>query len=573
MKRMKLLFAALAAAALALTAGCQQAATAAASPQASAVSSAADVTAVSADAVSAVQTAQAAASEAYTERDLDPSYDASEAVAVDLSGVNGDYTITAAGVYVFTGTLADGSVIVNAGEDDKVQIVLSGASITNGDGPAIYAVSADKVFITAAEGTANMLSDGSSYGTDTFGNTPDGAIFSRCDLTLNGSGSLSVDGNYKFGVVCKDDIVIAELTLDVTAVSDGISGKDSVSVHSGTITVTAGGDGIVSVNAEDETRGSVLVDGGTIAITTGGAGADSSKGVKAQVLVTINGGSLTIDAEDDAVHSGETMTVTGGTLYLSSGDDGMHSDNLLTVSGGEITVEKSYEGLEAGTLTISGGVIDVTASDDGLNAAGGSDGASTQGGRQADAFAADASKIILISGGTITVNAGGDGIDSNGYISITGGTVYVSGPTDSGNGALDAGVNLTISGGVVVAAGASGMAQGFDESSEQASLSYTYSQTQQAGTTVSIEDASGNVIASFTPVKEYQNVVVSAPELTSGQTYTLLGDGTAVESVTLSGSVTNVGSGNTSGSFGGGQMPGGGQNSGGGQNPGGGRRG
>ncbi len=246
--------------------------------------------------------------------------------------------------------------------------------------------------------------------------------------------------------------MIADATLRVSAESDGVAGKDSVSINSGVIEITAGGDGIVSENKDDAEQGAVEIDGGTISITTGGASADSAKGIKAQYSVTINGGSITIDAEDDAIHSGESITVTDGTLTLASGDDGMHSDDMLAISGGKITITESYEGIEAGTIAVSGGTIDVTASDDGLNAAGGSDDSALGNDRWGkDSFAEDASKQIVISGGTINVNASGDGIDSNGSLTITGGTVLVSGPTNSANGALDANT-ATISGGVVVAA-------------------------------------------------------------------------------------------------------------------------
>lgn len=581
MKRYKIAVAALSAAMLIGFSGCQTA---------QAASSEAETITITAAAETAVETAVNASTTSYTERDLAGTYDESEAVYVDLSTVDGDYTITQSGVYVFSGTLSNGQILVNAGEDDKVQIVLNGASITNSDGPAIYAVEADKVFVTAAEGTQNSLSDGSSYADDAFGNTPDGCIFSKCDLTINGSGTLTVDGNYKFGIVGKDDIVIADVTLSVAAESDGISGKDSVSVSSGTITITAGGDGISSVNDEDAEQGVVQIDGGTIAITTGGSSADSQKGIKAQYSVIINGGSIDIDAEDDAVHSGDTITVTGGTLTLATGDDGMHADNALVVSGGDITVTESYEGLEACTITVSGGTVDVTASDDGFNAAGGSDSSSFGNSRGAkDSFATDASKQIIISGGTITVNAGGDGLDSNGSLTVTGGYTYVSGPTNSANGALDASP-ATISGGVLIAAGSSGMAVTFDSSSDQCSLMYTYQSTQSAGTLITLTDANGNVIVSYAPDKKYQNVVISSPDMVSGSTYTLysggsvsngtLSGGTQVTTITLSGVSTTTGSsgGMTTGGFNDrqtqddsqvpsdGTMPGGGQ-------PGGGRRG
>lgn len=553
MNRSKQIIAALAASALIFTAGCQSTAAA----ETNTDTAAAQV--VATKAVSAEAIAVQLSSETYSERDLDASYDASEATQVDLSTLSGDYTITAAGIFVFSGTLSDGSIIVNAGEDDKVQIVLSNATITNSDGPAIYAVDADKVFVTAADQTVNTLSDGSSYAEDTFGNTPDGAIFARCDLTINGTGSLTVNGNYKFGIVSKDDVVITNATLEVTAVSDGIVGKDSVSVGSGTVSIVAGGDGIVSENSEDATVGSVLIDGGTISIKTTGSNADSAKGIKAQAALAISGGSITIEAEDDALHSATSVTITNGTLLLASGDDGIHSDDLVAISGGEVTISRSYEGIEGGSISVSGGVINLNATDDGFNAAGGADGSSSNGPRGNDAFATDANKSLVISGGTVTVNSEGDGLDSNGTMTISGGTIYVSGPTNSGNGALDSNGTMTISDGIVVATGSAGMAQVFDQSSTQASLTYTFTSVQQAGTVITLKDASGTVVATFTPGKQYQNVVISAPNLTSGQTYTLYSGETLVESITLSGTVTSVGSGGTSGGFDGGQRPGGGR--------------
>jgi len=553
MNRTKQFVAALAVTAIIFSAGCQSAAATATATNSVTVQS------VAAQAATAEISAVQLSSEAYSDRDLDASYEESEAIQVDLDTVSGDYTITAAGVYVFSGTLSNGSIIVNAGEEDKVQIVLSNASITNSDGPAIYAITADKVFVTAAEQTVNSLSDGASYAQDTYGYNPDGAIFARCDLTINGTGSLTVNGNYKFGVVGKDDVVVTNVSLDVTSVSDAIVGKDSVSIASGSVSILAGGDGIVSENSDDATKGSILIDGGTISIQTTGSSANSAKGMKAQAALVINGGSITIDATDDALHSATAVTITNGTLLLASGDDGIHSDDLVAISGGEITISQSYEGVEGGSIAVSGGAIDLTASDDGFNAAGGADNSASNGPRGNDAFAVDTSKSLVISGGTITVNAEGDGLDSNGTLAISGGTIYVSGPTSSRDGALDSNGTMAISGGVVVAAGSAGMAQTFDQSSTQVSLSYTFTTVQQAGTTVTLKDASGNVIASYTPDKQFQNVIISAPGLSSGQTYSLYSGNTLVESVTLSGTVTNIGSGNASGGFGGNQRPGGGK--------------
>ncbi len=554
MKRFHIMLAVTAAMILAFTAGCKKNTNDAESASDASSDSAASV---AASVVSLEVAAAADNAPEYTERDLDGTYDASDAVTVDLSALTDGYTITEAGIYVFSGTLSDGQILVNAGEDDKVQIVLSGASVTNADGPAIYVVCADKVFVTAAEGTENALSDGASYAADSFGNTPDGCIFSKCDLTVNGTGVLTINGNYKFGIVGKDDVVLADVTLTVTAKSDGVCGKDSVAVNSGTIQITAGGDGIVSENTDDAEKGVVQIDGGTITIVTGGASADSAKGIKASCAVYLNGGDLTIDAEDDAVHSGGTLSVTGGVLTAASGDDGLHADDTATFSGGTVTVTESYEGIEAGGIAIAGGTITITASDDGLNAAGGSDSSADNGPRGGDNFATDADRWIVISGGTLTIRASGDGIDSNGSLSVTGGVTLISGPENSANGALDSGTDAVISGGVVIAAGSTGMAETFSSESTQCSLLYTYGSVQSAGTLLTLTAEDGTVLASYAPTATYQSVVISTPEMTQGDVYTLfsggsvsggvLSGGTTIASVTLSGVSTTVGSG---GSFG-----------------------
>ena len=235
----------------------------------------------------------------------------------------------------------------------------------------------------------------------------------------------------------------------------------------------------------------------------------STKGLKAGVAVIISGGEITVDSADDAVHSNDSATISGGMLTLSTGGDGIHADATLTVSGGSITVTGSYEGLEALTLNIEGGVINVTASDDGMNAAGGT--TSSGRGRPGGGNASDSSGLINITGGTVTVNAGGDGIDSNGNIRMSGGTVIVYGPTDNGNGALDFDGSFTMSGGTLLAVGSSGMVQKPTGSGSVRVLSANVS--INAGSTVSITDASGDVVTSFTAPKRIASFIYAAEGL------------------------------------------------------------
>ena len=164
--------------------------------------------------------------------------------------------------------------------------------------------------------------------------------------------------------------------------------------------------------------------------------------------------------------------------------------------------------------------------------------------------ASDDDVYVKITGGTITVNAGGDGIDSNGNLYITGGTVYVAGPTSNGDGALDYEEEASITGGTLIAAGSSGMAQGMGSNSTQCSMLVNLSETIAAGSVISLKDSSGNVLISWTSPKQFSSVVISTAELAQGSTYALVTGDTQTE-VTLSSVATTSGSAGFGGGFGG----------------------
>ncbi|MEA4912474.1 MAG: carbohydrate-binding domain-containing protein, partial [Oscillospiraceae bacterium] len=285
---------------------------------------------------------------------------------------------------------------------------------------------------------------------------------------------------------------------------------------------TQNGDTDAKSGAQTPTATAMTTASATAQQSTAASG-DSCKGLKGVEAVYICGGTISIDSADDAVHSNGEVIFCGGTLSAASGDDGMHADGALSISGGSITISGSYEGLEGQTIDVSGGEIMLTASDDGLNAAGGNDGSSVNGRAGQNTFAADSSCAITISGGTLCVSAGGDGIDSNGDLRISGGLVLVNGPTDDGNGALDYAGSGSITGGVLIAAGSSGMAQSL-ESDTQGVLLVNLAQ-QSAGTRISLVDANGTAVLSWTPSKTYSCVVFSAPGIQKGGTYTIASGG------------------------------------------------
>ena len=424
----------------------------------------------------------------FTKRDLAGNYDESEAVKITLSVKtaacnssnvqieDGVVTIKAAGVYVLSGTLTDGTIVVDAGDDDKVQLVLDGVSIMAADYAAIYAKNADKVFVTLAEGAGNSLTVSGDY-VQTDDNNVDAVIFAKCDLTLNGTGSLTVKDNTGHGIVSKDDLVVTGGTYTIYSQDHCLNGKDSVRIADGTFNLSCDEDGIHAGN-DDQQDGYVYIEGGDI--------------------------------------------------NISVGDDALHAEGLLIITGGDIDVSKSCEGVEGYKILVTGGDIDVVSSDDGFNAAGGSSGS----GYNHDGFGggpdmggvymdADSDAYIFITGGTININADGDGIDSNGCIGITGGSVYVLGPSDNGNGAMDYGICAAITGGEIVAVGGSGMAQGFGDESTQCSALVNFDEWIDAGETITLTNSDGKEVLSYKADKKFNSVVISTSDMKQGGIYTL----------------------------------------------------
>lgn len=428
---------------------------------------------------------------------------ATEDGTVTLSGST--YTITSGGTYVVTGTLSDGQIIIDAGEEDEVELDLSGASITCSYDSPIFAKNAGKLKIKAVEGTVNVVSDTRTANVSEAETAGSAAIYAECDLNLAGKGTLAVTAGYNNGIHSKDDLKIKNLTLTVTAPNNALKGNDSVTIESGSVTViSTAGDGIKTVNSDVSSkgnqRGSVTVSGGTVNIYSAGDGidaaydviisgdaaivinthsyssytlssakktaassgvtksAESSKGIKADNQVVISGGSVTIRCMDDGIHanggvalengskSTGNISISGGLVSIECADDGIHADGTILIEGGYVDVVNSHEGLEGHCITVNDGEIHVYATDDGVNAT------SSSGSRSADG-------VITVNGGLMIVEVGGrdvDGVDSNGNYVQTGGIVIVSNPNADSSGntsAVDVDSSVSVTGGIIVALG------------------------------------------------------------------------------------------------------------------------
>ncbi len=520
----------------------------------------------------------------------------SDAPADVASSADGKLTITQPGTFAVSGEAKDVQIYVNVDKtvypDGVVQLDFMGVDISNSKTSPIYVNSiGDEVQIAAKAGTVNIISDGTVH-TESYTNsdgetvTVEGAIFSKDDLKIKGSGTLTVNGNVTDAIVCKNDLKIYNGTITVNAVDDGIRGKDSVTVGNAadidfsTLNLsvnTKQGDGIKSTGTDastaDKTYGNVTINGGTLDINshadgiqgeqsvvinggtidiytyegavfsgtvsgnTGGWGGSSStaspdvsaKGIKAVGLydaagttwqsvgdITINGGTITVDSSDDAIHCGGNMNLCGSIMKLATADDGVHSDHNVTIGQGtsntfddvQIIVSKGYEGIEGLNITMNSGTVICNTTDDGFNAAGGADGSGSgnnMGWRPGGMQTGGGNYSLNLKGGFALVNVTDgdhDGFDSNGSLTISGGYCVTN-----GNEAFDCDGTKSCTGGIWVEnTGSGGFGGGFGGmGGGSLTASVSASGSVSKGTRISLVGSDNKVIVSFIAGKNVSN--------------------------------------------------------------------
>lgn len=442
----------------------------------------------------------------YDDEDFLESYDASSATTILLSNdkatISGNgakldgstVTISNAGTYIVSGELTDGQLLVETTKNDTVHLVLNGVTLKNSCTSPLFIKQAEKVILTLAEGSKNSIDDTENYVFVADEDEPDATLFSKSDLTINGCGTLTINANYKNGIASKDNLVITNGDITVTAVNDALRGKDSVTIVDGSFNLTAGGDGIKSNNTEDSALGCVTIDGGDFTISA------ENDGIQAETALIVTNGTFDITCgggstvsvmqnngdmpQNDLFQGGPptemsgklpeggmgggqmpdsttttematisqkglkgatNIEITGGVFTMSCVDDTIHSNGDVTISGGTFALASDDDGLHAdGNLLVSGGHIDISQCYEGLEGT-----------------------TITISDGTVNIVARDDGINaadasgsaktfgrpgtanSNCYVTITGGTIIVNAAGDG----LDSNGNMTIEGGLVIVNG------------------------------------------------------------------------------------------------------------------------
>ena len=479
---------------------------------------------------------------------------------------DGVVTVTEGGVYVFCGDLSDGKILVNA-HKKNVSLIFEGVSLSCSNGSPLYVYKANEVLVYLPEGTVNTLSDGSDYAfggeyTSIEDDEPNACVYSKADLVIAGSGALSVKANYKNGITGKDVLKISGCKVDVSAVNHGVNGKDSLIVSNASITITAAnGDGLRSTNDTDAGLGCVSISGSEISVVSASDGiqavtslavfnsavnvvsgggssvpksSDSAKGIKSDGALLLDGGEYDLDCSDDAVHANGDVLIRSGAFSVSSADDAFHADKDLVFSGGSVTVAACKEGYEGLTVTVSGGTHSIVSTDDGINASAGKTSARGFGRNE---FQNNENCRITIEGGSVTIMAGGDGVDSNGSITMSGGSLIVS-STGNADGALDFNGSMSFTGGYLLAATGGGMPEA-PGSAQQPVIVIGLGSNMPSGSVVTITTDSGEY--SFELPVNANHVVFSSPELRSGESVTVDVSGTVIGSAELTEGVVTVG--------------------------------
>ena len=336
--------------------------------------------------------------ELFSDRDLSGEYDSEGAVkiqlnktgidcsdeGVEISGSNA--TITKAGTYILSGTLDNGSIIVDADKEDKVQLVLSGVTINSDTFAAIYVRQADKVFVTLDEGTENILSSSGAF-SQIDDNEVDAAIFSKDDITVNGKGMLKINCAAGNGISGKDEVTITGGVIEIEAAKHAIRAKDSLAIADGSFKLVSENDGLHAENGDDDSLGNIY----------------------------ITGGDFNIQVADDAIHANSLLQIDGGTFEITAA-----------------------EGLEGTYIKVNDGTILINASDDGVNAAYKSSAYTPtfemNGGKltinmgAGDTDAVDSNADLIINGGTLDIT-GQSAFDYDGTAQYNGGTITVNGQT------------------------------------------------------------------------------------------------------------------------------------------------
>ena len=403
----------------------------------------------------------------------------------EISNVDGKQIvkIIKKGDYLISGSCSNGQIIVEANKEKDVRLILAGLTLSCTDSAPIYEKQCDKMVITLAEGTENVLSDESQYVyEDTEKKQPDAVIFAKDDLVINGNGTLKVDSAYMEGIHSTDSVKLISGNISVRSGDNGVRGKEGVIIKGANLDVTSKGDGIKTTYSDNTSLGYIIIEGGNVKLYTakdaiqatghiqisGGtldittdngvahAGSEdeskSAKGIKSDHDVYIGGGTVNINSSDDGINNNGNIIFDGGSLTVTAFDDGLQSDMDIVINGGSVDV-KSTKGIKGKSVSVKGGDVQVNASEGtGIKASSGKD--DDEDSKvifgEDDPFAVDSEVYIAVAGGTVHINAeAGKCLNSDGNLYIAGGKVTIDGSLAVDGGAVSFDGTAFVTGGSI----------------------------------------------------------------------------------------------------------------------------
>lgn len=425
-------------------------------------------------------------------------------------------TIQKPGTYVISGTLKNGQIVVNLEAEGIVHLIFDGVSITSKNSAPLYIKNSTKTVLTLNTDTNNYLIDSDTYEYDNVTEKePNATLFSKSNLTINGSGNLTVTANFKDGISCDKEFKIIGSNITVKAKEDGIKGKDYVAIESGTLSAVAGGVGLKVSNSEDVALGYAVIDGGTINIKA------INKGIQAGNIMKINNGDVAIKTRGVGLNALSNIYIYDGNVSINSGRNGIQGKQSVNIIDGEIKIttdDSTSTGNRIGiesveNINILGGELVI----DSLNAP------------------IHSSQMLYVYDGTIHIQSGiaqsaNDEKDSvNEEVSI------------DTTGLIDTDGTFIINGGFLIAVGNPSTAVvPSANDSRQNSVIVTYDTVQKANTSLYIKDEEGYSIVTFEPTKDYKSLVVSSNILREGSTYNLYSGEKLITSFKITSNVTQV---------------------------------
>ena len=466
---------------------------------------------------------------------------------------NQTLTITQAGTYVLSGSGKNIKLVVEAADTDQVHLVFQNLTLER-EGTLLQVNKAQEVVISLAEGSQNALTESQASDDEEVKAT----IHSQVPLTLNGTGNLTLTALTKNALEVEDDLKVLGGTYTIKAANHGFKAEGALAIEAATLTIEAGKDGLHAEHDETTERANISLNPTQLSI------AATEDGVDAGNELTIKGGTITVSQSEEGLEA-RVIRQLGGDVTIKSSDDGVNASagSSSKPSDTSATSKPSDANTASNSVDASSSASQATTDSDTASSSASQATADSAAGSKADQDnkdknatppsppagqappqggqppqngqgpggmppggqeESDPSLQIILEGGTLTIDAEGDGIDSNGTVTISGGSLVVNGSVQGGNGPLDAAGDITITGGTAWALGTSDMLQGFAQGSTQASITANIAGT--AGQTLIILDANGKEVARQTASKDFQAVIMSSGDLVDGQTYTIQVEGT-----------------------------------------------